>query len=164
PEEKIRVDPGLLGDLGERVPAPAALEEALDRKQRQAVSLDRSPEVLERHAVVRELAQELLASLACPPARALQQALALEVDRHRRHRITWRRKCLLCRSSSCRWSFFQASCCRSTSSRSATSAWSATASSSRLRSGSSSATRTVPGTSAARRGSPRSSKGSTTAG
>src|SRR5205814_2982801 len=52
----------------------------LDRQQRQAVLLGRLLQVLERHAGVGQLLEQVDARLALFPIEALEQALRLEVD------------------------------------------------------------------------------------
>ena len=80
--QQIRVHPGPLGHLRGGVAPPLGLEHALDGKQGQTVLLDRAAKLLERDTVGGQLLEQLPPGLASLPARSLQQALGLEVDRH----------------------------------------------------------------------------------
>ena len=80
PGEGLDGDPRFVGDLLRRVAAIVAAQDPFDRQQHEAVVLDRVAELLERHAVVGELGQQLEAGLACLPVEALEQALGFEID------------------------------------------------------------------------------------
>jgi hypothetical protein len=90
--QKVLGRPSALGDLGRRVAAAIAFQHTLHGQEREPVVLHRASEILERHAVRGQLLEELAAGLTGLAARPLQQALALEVDRHRRDSSRARRR------------------------------------------------------------------------
>ncbi len=81
-DQELDLDPGLLGHLVGRVARPVALEQALGGQQGEAVLLDGVTQLVERDAVLGELAEQLAARLPGLAARSLEQPLGLEVDRH----------------------------------------------------------------------------------
>ena len=74
------VEAGFLGELLARVQLALAGEHALHRQQRQPVVGSRLAQLLEAESLLLEAAQELEAGVAV--ARAVEQALGFEVDRH----------------------------------------------------------------------------------
>src|SRR6266540_7023642 len=81
-QQEAHVDPGALRDLARGIAGSLRLQSALHGQQRETVLLHRSTQLLEGHAVRRQLLEQLAPRLASLSARALQQPLGLEVDRH----------------------------------------------------------------------------------
>ena len=78
--EEVLVEAGLRGELLARVQLALAGEHALHRQQRQPVMGGRLAQLLEAESLLLEAAQQLEAGVAV--ARAVEQALGFEVDRH----------------------------------------------------------------------------------